>query len=202
MNHQMFTGGIAQTNGYLILHPAGNLLIDAPAGIAAWLEKKHIPIAHLLLTHQHYDHVEDAATLQQKGAHLYAHSDYSTELTLESRAKSWGLNFSLQPYTIQTKLSAQSELAIHHDLSFQISHVPGHSPDSLTFFHPDSATLYSGDTLFAQSIGRTDLPGGNHESLLNHIQSKLFTLPPETRVYPGHGPATTIQREITQNPFF
>lgn len=78
---------------------------------------------------------------------------------------------------------------------------PGHSPASLSFYFADEKLLIAGDVLFYESIGRTDLPGGDHETLLNSIRNRLFTLPGETIVYPGHGPTTTIRHERENNPF-
>ena len=85
-------------------------------------------------------------------------------------------------------------------MPFQILHVPGHCPGSLCFHQPEARVLFSGDTLFAGSIGRTDLPGGDHPLLLRGIREKLFTLP-DARVLSGHGPATTLAYESKTNPF-
>src|SRR5690606_4876405 len=79
--------------------------------------------------------------------------------------------------------------------------VPGHAPGHLVFYHPESKTCIVGDTLFQGSIGRTDLPGGDHEALLQAIKSQLFALPDDVKVYPGHGPLTSIGYEKTNNPF-
>jgi glyoxylase-like metal-dependent hydrolase (beta-lactamase superfamily II) len=197
----IFTGGIASTNGYLLTCANGaSLLIDAPDGIAAWLEKKKIRPSHLLLTHQHFDHVTDAAALQAMGAALYAFSPYSSSLTLDENSKMWGLPATTK-YTVDHLLEKQSLLQLEN-LSIQLAHVPGHSPDSITYFIEQANTLFSGDTLFQQSIGRTDLPGhGNHDLLLQGIRNKLLTLPGETIVYPGHGDATSIADEIEMNPY-
>jgi glyoxylase-like metal-dependent hydrolase (beta-lactamase superfamily II) len=81
-------------------------------------------------------------------------------------------------------------------------HVPGHSPGSLAFYSMKDEVVFTGDALFAGSIGRSDLPGGDHNTLIESIKRKLFTLPPSTVVYPGHGEETTIEREIKHNPFF
>ena len=86
-------------------------------------------------------------------------------------------------------------------LSLEVFHTPGHSPGSVSFYIRDENVLIAGDTLFAGSIGRTDLPGGDHATLIKSIKEKLFTLPPETMVYPGHGPETTIGDEKRYNPF-
>ena len=86
-------------------------------------------------------------------------------------------------------------------LDFQLAHVPGHATDAVTFYLATAGVLFSGDTLFAGSIGRTDLPGGSTQQLLAGIDRHLLTLPAETRVLSGHGPATTIGREAAQNPY-
>jgi glyoxylase-like metal-dependent hydrolase (beta-lactamase superfamily II) len=80
--------------------------------------------------------------------------------------------------------------------------VPGHSGGSLAFYSSNDKAVFTGDALFAGSIGRTDLPGGNYETLINSITKKLFTLPAETVVYPGHGESTTIGIEVSSNPYF
>lgn len=198
---ESFTGGFVQTNGFLIQTPeGGHVLIDAPAGIAERLEKKGIRPLALLLTHQHYDHVEDVAAVAALGAKVHAWAPYSEELTLAARMRSWGMPVNIEPYTIDEILAGRTELVIG-GLRLELAHVPGHAPDSVTFFHPESGELYSGDTLFAGSIGRADLPGGNMAQLVDGIREKLFALPNETRVYPGHGPATTIGAERAGNPY-
>jgi hydroxyacylglutathione hydrolase len=86
-------------------------------------------------------------------------------------------------------------------LEISLAHVPGHSPDSVTFHFLDHGVVFSGDTLFAGSVGRTDLPGGSSEQLLSGIAKHLLSLPPETHVLPGHGPGTTVSEESNSNPY-
>jgi glyoxylase-like metal-dependent hydrolase (beta-lactamase superfamily II) len=81
-------------------------------------------------------------------------------------------------------------------------HVPGHTSGSLAFYSEENNCVFTGDALFSGSIGRTDLQGGNYETLIGSIKNKLFVLPPSTVVYPGHGNATTIEKEMKSNPFF
>ncbi len=83
-----------------------------------------------------------------------------------------------------------------------VLHVPGHSSGSMAFYCVEDGCVFSGDALFAGSIGRTDLPGGDYDTLINSIKTRLFVLPPETTVYPGHGGETTIEREMKSNPYF
>lgn len=196
-----FTGGFVQTNGYLLETPeGGHVLIDAPMGISQWLTERGIRPQALLLTHQHYDHVEDAAAVAEMGARIYAWSGYSQDLTLESMVRNWGMPIRVAAFSVDEILTGKTTLEIG-GLSFALAHVPGHSPDSVTFLLADRGELYGGDTLFAGSVGRADLPGGNMGQLIDGIRGKLFTLPPETRVFPGHGPATTIGAERAGNPY-
>lgn len=87
------------------------------------------------------------------------------------------------------------------DLDILVLHTPGHSPGSVSFYIQNENLVIAGDTLFANSIGRTDLQGGDYQTLVTSIQRKLFTLPDHVRVYPGHGPATTIKEEKNRNPY-
>ena len=200
MKLSLYTGGFVQTNGYLVETPNGNLLIDAPEGVTDWLAARGTRVDHVLLTHQHYDHILDAARLQATGARLHAFADYSPELTLEEAVRSWGMPVTVAPYQVDSILDMASPLKLA-GLEFALAHVPGHSTDSVTFHLASEGLVFSGDTLFAGSIGRPDLPGGNVGQLLDGIGTHLMTLPPETRVYPGHGPATTIAREAVENPY-
>jgi glyoxylase-like metal-dependent hydrolase (beta-lactamase superfamily II) len=200
MKISSYTGGFAQTNGYLIETEEGNFLIDAPEGIAEWLAGQGVSVSDVLLTHQHYDHVLDAAALQSGGAKLHAFSPYSQELTLEAAARAWGMPISVEPYRVNSLFETTQPLRMA-GLEIQLAHVPGHAADSVIFHLPDYKVVFSGDTLFAGSIGRTDLPGGSSRQLLDGISRHLLALPHETRVLSGHGPATSIAREIAVNPF-
>ena len=196
-----FTGGFVQTNGYLIESPSGgHVLIDAPMGISQWLEAQGIRPVALLLTHQHYDHVEDAAALAAMGAKIYAWTGYSRDLTLETMVRNWGLPIQVEPFSVDEPLEGKPVLEVA-GLTFALSHVPGHSTDSVAFYRADTGEVYCGDTLMAMGMGRADLPGGSMRQLLDSIRGKLLTLPDETRVFPGHGPATTIGAERAGNPY-
>lgn len=195
-----YTGGFTQTNGYLVETDAGNFLIDAPEGIAEWIDQKGLRVDDVLLTHQHYDHVLDAAALQDGGARLRAFAPYSPELTLEAAARAWGMPIAVKAYQIDSLFEMGGPLRLA-GLEIALAHIPGHAADSVTFHLPEHGIVFSGDTLFSGSIGRTDLPGGNTRQLLDGIARNLLTLPPGTRVLSGHGPATTIGREVAENPF-
>lgn len=194
-----FTGGMAQTNAYLCQSTEGNFLIDAPSGVAAWLDSLGVHIDQLYLTHQHYDHVEDAATLQKNGTRILALAPYSTELTLEAFAAGWGLP-EVAPFQID-ELLTPGETSLFGNKPVTIHHIPGHSPDSITLHLPESKTLFAGDVIFQGSVGRCDLPGGSFEQLLTGIQRDLLPLPEDTKVLPGHGGETTIGSEKSSNPY-
>ena len=200
MKISIYTGGLVQTNGYLIETPDGNLLIDAPEGIAEWTIQRGVRVDAVLLTHQHYDHVTDAAKMKESGALLYALEEHSKDLTLESVARGWGMPISVTPYQIDRRFILAEPLTLA-GLGIILAHVPGHSTDSVTFYLADHGVVFSGDTLFAGSIGRTDLPGGSTTQLLDGIAKYLMALPPDTKVLPGHGPGTTVGEEARENPY-
>ena len=201
MTLQTYTGGFVDTNGYLlVLDDQTCLVIDAPAGIAEFARTQGLTPTHLLLTHQHFDHVDDVAALREAGARVYAYQEYAPEIIMEERVQAMGLPIQIPPYEVDEALKDRSSLEIGN-YHFDLAHVPGHAPDSISFHLVAESFLFAGDALFNGSIGRTDLPGGNSEQLLDSIRQKLYTLPEETAVFPGHGPQTTIGSEMTSNPF-
>ena len=187
-----------QTNGYLVETPEGNFLVDAPYGIAEWVEGRGVRVDALYLTHQHYDHVEDVAALRKRDVKVFAWADYSKDLTLEAFGAGWGLP-AVVPYEVDA-LVAEGEKEMFGTKA-KVSHVPGHSADSLTFYIPEAGVVFAGDALFAGSVGRCDLPGGSFELLLAGIKRELLCLPDETRVFSGHGGDTSIGHEKATNGY-
>jgi len=197
-----FTGGIAQTNGYVLTLPEGTLLVDAPDGVAPWLKKHGVKVDALLLTHQHFDHVLGAAAVKaEHGCAVYAWSALSKQLTLEDAFGAIrGSSYAVPEFIVDTVLAGQAQVSVL-GVPWELFHVPGHSPDSLCFYWKEQNLLFGGDVLFLDGVGRTDFPGGSFEQLAAGIEGKLWPLAEETRVLPGHGPATTIGREKAENPF-
>lgn len=197
-----YTGGIAETNGWVLETPAGALVFDAPEGMSEWLREKQIKPAALVLTHQHFDHVLDARPIKDEhGCPIYAFAPYSKDLTLENLLPSAAsMGFGVKPYVVDHLLEGQESVSLA-GIDWQIFHIPGHSPDSLCFYSAEHEVVFAGDVLFAGSVGRTDFPGGSGERLLAGIVRKLLPLPDQVRVFPGHGPETTIGIERAENPY-
>jgi len=161
-------------------------------------------IKHLLNTHLHFDHLFGINMLaSQFDLTLECHQ--ADEFLLEDinkQLRMFGLpstNTNFKP-EIGHYLS-EGDIITFGNQSLKVIHVPGHSPGSIVFYNEVAGSLISGDLLFHSGIGRTDLPGGDYDELVNSIQTKLFILPDETVVYPGHGPSTTIGFEKKNNPF-
>ena len=197
----IYTGGPVETNGYIITsaeNPNEVLVIDAPEGIADYLAAKKFKVKFLLITHQHYDHVSDAAALQQTGAKLISYQNYSKELTLEA----YGLPMNISAFSVDQLVADQESIKLSPEWKFAISWVPGHATDHITFYQESEQRLFCGDTLFTGSVGRTDLPGGSHAQLISKIEKHLMVLPEATQTYSGHGPSSTIAIQKQTNPYF
>lgn len=153
----------------------------------------------LVNTHGHCDHIlANREVKEHFGIPLLIHPKDRPMLSDPARNLSMFLGESVISPDADGALGEGDVLAVG-ECELQVKHVPGHSPGSLVFYHP--GFVISGDTLFAGGIGRTDFPDSNERDLLEHIRTKLFTLPDETVVYPGHGPTTTIGEERRSNPF-
>ena len=197
-----FTGGIAETNAYLLDTPSGKLLIDAPEGILQWLKTHQQSPVAVFLTHQHFDHVMDAAGVQSEfGCPIFAWRPHSKDLTLESLFnRHTGAGLSVPIYRVDHVLEGMSSAQIA-GIDWTLFRIPGHSPDSVCIYNPATGDLFGGDVLFAGGVGRSDFPGGSHAQLIQGIEQKLLPLPDQTLVHPGHGPITTIGEERDSNPY-
>lgn len=197
-----YTGGIAATNGHLLSLPGGTLLVDAPEGVADWLEAVGVRLDTLFLTHQHFDHVLDAAKVRSKhGCRVYSWAAHSEHLTLERLFGAvTGNSMAVTPFGVDEIVEGKSSVEAC-GVTWKLLHVPGHSPDSVCFVWEAENLLFAGDVIFRGSIGRTDFPGGSMHQLVEGIQKKLLTLPDDTLVYPGHGPPTSIGAERFENEY-
>ena len=194
-----FTGGPVETHAYLVTLPEGNLLIDAPEGAADYF--RDVPVDLLLLTHSHFDHVMDAAKIvREKKCGAAMHRTTEEHLADKMLNKRFGLPIEIEPVKATTYLEESKQQNILGAL-FDIFEVPGHCPGSICLYNGPANILFGGDVLFAGGVGRWDLPGGDGKLLIAGIRKKLLTLPPETRVLPGHGPETTVGIEAQTNGY-
>jgi hydroxyacylglutathione hydrolase len=212
---QTFATNPLQENTYLLYNDDGDAAIIDPgfytpaerAYFDQFIATNRLTPRHLLLTHAHFDHVfglkQTAATYQLVPT-LHPNDEQMLKFAPMVAAQMWQLPFEGYEGPLQF-------INHHHNIllgahSLQVRYAPGHSPGHVVFYHHNPASdappfAIVGDTLFAGSIGRTDLPGCHHPTLLQSIQNELLTLPNPTQVYPGHGPATTIGTERVGNPY-
>lgn len=192
------------SNCYIIACPTtGEGAVIDPGVPDPWIKRvlsqEGIKVTAIILTHGHVDHIGGVEWVRSfTGAPIWIHAD---DVPMLGDAALNGSAFFGEPITAPApdRLLAEGDVAAVGTLRFDVLHTPGHSPGGICLYTPGH--LIAGDTLFAGSIGRTDLPGGNFEGLIDSIRTKLLGLPPETAVYPGHGPSTSIGDEKEYNPF-
>lgn len=172
---------------------------DAPLIIDA-IQRHQFHIQYILLTHGHVDHLAHVVKIKKEtGAAFLMHPDDAFLLKgLFAQALMFGLPNPGNPRPDRF-VSDGEEIALG-TLKINVLHTPGHSPGSVTYQIEDK--LFVGDLIFSGSIGRTDLPKGDFQTLIDSVRTKIFTLPDETIIYPGHGPETTVGQEKATNPFF
>lgn len=172
---------------------------DAPIILNA-IKQNHLDINYILLTHGHVDHLAHLMKLKDEiNAEFLMHQADAFLLTgLFAQAMMFGLPNPGKPKP--DRFIEDGEEIILNDLKIKVLHTPGHSPGSVTYFVENK--LFVGDLIFAGSIGRTDLPKGDYQTLIKSVENKIFTLPDETVIYPGHGTETTVGQEKATNPFF
>jgi len=186
--------GCEETKEGVIIDPGGNA-----KRILAEVEKLGLKIKYIINTHGHFDHtLANKEVVKATGAPLAIHSADAPMLTQGGGAIFFGIIGKASP-PADIMLEEGQILALGN-VELEVLHTPGHSPGSICLYNKKEGVLFDGDVLFNMGIGRTDLPGGNYNLMMDSLQ-RLLTLPDETMVYPGHGPPTTIGRERRSNPF-
>jgi hydroxyacylglutathione hydrolase len=188
--------GDENTREAIVIDPGDNI-----ADIEQILARHNLTVKAIVVTHAHIDHIAGAKELKEKtGAPVYLNGNDAELLrNLDVQAQWIGM---AAPEQVDVDSDATDSTSLRlGDSDFLVMHTPGHTQGSISLYIPQQNKLIAGDTLFRDSIGRTDLPGGNPRQILSSIKTKLLVLPEETVVIPGHGGATTIGREKELNPF-
>lgn len=170
--------------------------------IDQFIQENNLQLKSVVNTHCHIDHIMGNAYLTKKyNVDSVAHKE---DMPLIERSKDMAMafGFEVEEPPVPNILVDEGDEIKFGNTVLQVRHVPGHSPGSIALYNENENYVIVGDVLFAGSIGRTDLPGGDYDTLISSIQNKLFTLKDDVVVYPGHGEKTTIEQEKNTNPFF
>ncbi len=209
-NIKTFTFNSFQVNTYLLFDESKEAIIIDPAcdsdlefdDLKGFITENNLSLKRIVNTHGHIDHIAGVERVAEYfKVPFEIHKD---DVFLLETAPQSAMIFG---FDVETVRKPDSNIEEGTQINFGNSelktlHVPGHSPGSIVFYSEESKFAIVGDVLFAGSIGRTDLPGGDYDTLISGIKNKLLTLPGETKVYSGHGPSSTIQQEHDTNPFF
>lgn len=207
MKIQNFVLGMVGTNCYLVVNEEEKqcILIDPAVHsgeIAEQIRREGLDLRAILLTHGHFDHIMGIDGFRKEFPEIPVYAHREEEALLKDASMNASLEFGRQ-YTFSGAAYAEDgDVLDLAGMQFQVIHTPGHTIGGCCYYLQEEKVLFSGDTLFRESIGRTDFPTGNGGQLMRSIREKLFTLPEETAVYPGHMERTTIGDEKKYNPYF
>lgn len=204
MTIKCLSSGLLQSNVYVVSKDGEGVVIDCgcpPELLLDYAKGYNINIRHVILTHGHFDHIYYIDKFRQM-ADVQVHIHQNDSECLSDPQKNGLAHFPVQGFSTffpaDNILTDGDEINVSN-LTFKIIHTPGHTKGGICILVEDA--LFSGDTLFKLSVGRTDFPGGSLDELMMSIKEKLYSLPNDTTVYPGHGDITTIAFEKTHNPF-
>ena len=204
-----FTFNPYQENTYLIFDDSKEAVVIDPGNyeayenelISKFIDENKLQLKKIILTHCHIDHCLGNKYLNEKyGAELLIPFD---ERDLYKNVENIATLFGFANYSHldENEYLKEKDKIEFGNIKLDVLFLPGHSPGHLAFYFKNDNVCFSGDVLFYNSIGRTDLPGGDHDTLINSIKNKLFLLNPNTIIYPGHGQKTTLKNEMKDNPF-
>ena len=210
LNVKKFTFNPFSENTYVVTDEFKNAVIIDPGcyykaeqnELDSYVLKNNLKLKSILHTHSHLDHMFGTAYLADKyNLDLWiCKEDLVTYQSYEKVCEVYGVPITFSPNPTPKFFDLKQLIQIE-GIKFEILFVPGHSPGHVAFYNKENNFLINGDCLFENSIGRTDLPGGNHQQLIDSIKNEIFILPDETLVYCGHGNETTIKAEKSSNPF-
>lgn len=202
MNIHTISCAPLETNCYILWSEGEGVIIDPgmdTAEIIEFIENENITVKYILLTHGHFDHCSGLGALKKAFDVPIALNKDDLLYVADAKQHAMLYGIKVPEIPLPETFIEDGDVFTFGDCALRTIATPGHSPGGVCFLYDNH--LFAGDTLFHRSIGRTDLPGGNHQQLLHSIMTKLYTLPPETIVYCGHGETTTIGDEIRCNPF-
>lgn len=171
--------------------------------ILAIIMEKELKVQSILLTHGHWDHIGAVEALRKAlQVKVCIHADDAAMLT-DKRQNLFAFMDTHQKFAAgpADTLLHEGDRIVCGSCEFRVIHTPGHTPGGICYYEPQAGVLFSGDSLFAEEIGRCDFPGGSLQALVSSLKQKVITLPGETKVYPGHGPASDIAWERAHNPY-
>lgn len=204
-----FEGGFMPTNCYLLIDGKSVVLFDFVPEVIDYINKEGLTLEKIFLTHVHYDHIEGLYDL------IKDQEELEFLLTEEQKANINNPMSTLVQFradlvagrgygdidTARAKIVDENEEIVWRGHNIKLLKTPGHSVESVVFIIDEAESIISGDTIFRMSVGRSDFPGGNHETLINSVNRVLESVEGDYKIYPGHGPATTVNSEKTMNPF-
>lgn len=203
MDVKYFVNGPFMVNTYLLIQDNEAIVIDPGhvcSALINYIKENNFDLKTVLITHGHIDHIAGINQLRNEFKDLTVYMNEADQELVDNadkQAQLFGLT-QMNPVEIDKNIDESGTLQIGN-FTFELYHVPGHSQGSICFYINER--IFTGDTLFCGSIGRTDLPGGDYDLLLKSIREKLMPLPPETKIFPGHGGSSTIGFEEETNPY-
>ncbi|MEQ8222762.1 MAG: MBL fold metallo-hydrolase [Candidatus Eremiobacterota bacterium] len=187
--------GCEETKEAVVIDPGGHA-----EKIKNSIDRLNLKVKWILITHGHFDHTGGLKKLKELIESPVCIHKNDEVMLKEGANHALFFGFNIDQVPPADRLLEDGEEIKMGNYTIKVIHTPGHSPGGVSYYAGDK--VFAGDLLFAGSIGRTDLPGGNYETLIDSVKTKIFSLPGSTSVYPGHGPGTTVKEEIDTNPFF